>query len=333
MAVKFSVPVTILGTGAFAPEKVLTNQDLEKMVETSDQWITERTGIKERHIASSDENTSTLAARAGMAALEKAGVKPEELDMILVGTNSPDTIFPGVGPKVQGIIGADRAGACDIQAGCTGCVYALVLASSGIASGLWKKVLVIGAEVLSRLIDWNDRNTCVLFGDGAGAVVLGAGEQGSQNAFLGAELRSQGDAHDYITLPAGGSEMPASPETLKEGKHFVQMKGNEVFKFVNKVLPPFLRNVCAEAGLEVDDIDSWIFHQANLRIVDGVLRRLKVSPEKAIVNLQKYGNTSAASVFLALNEGIENGSISKGDKVMITSFGAGMTYGAVIFQI
>ncbi|MDO9508804.1 MAG: beta-ketoacyl-ACP synthase III [Thermovirgaceae bacterium] len=331
MTLKFAVPVALLGTGMYVPERVVTNDELTKMVETSDEWIIERTGIKERHIASEGEVTSQFAAKAGMEALRAAGITPEELDMIIVATNSPDMLFPGVGPLVQGMIKATKAGACDVQAGCTGCVYALVLASAGIGSGLWKKVLVIGAEALSRLVDWTDRNTCVLFGDGAGAVVLGVSE--GKNAVLAAELHADGEKGDYIAFPGGLAARPANHASVDAGDHFVKMKGNEVFKYVNKVIPSFVKDVCEQAGLDISDIDAWIFHQANLRIIEGILRRLNVSEEKAIVNLQKYGNTSAASVFLALHEGFADGRISRGDKVMLVSFGAGMTYGAIILEI
>ncbi|GAB6280452.1 MAG: ketoacyl-ACP synthase III [Thermovirga sp.] len=331
MSIKFAVPVAILGTGMYVPERILTNEDLSKMVDTSDEWITERTGIKERHIASEGEVTSHFAAKAGIEALKAAGVAPEELDMIIVGTNSPDMLFPGVGPMVQDIIGAPKAGACDVQAGCTGCVYAMFIASAGIGSGLWNKVLVIGAESLSRIVDWRDRNTCVLFGDGAGAVVLGASS--GKNAILGAELHADGSKRDYIAFPGGLAARPATHESVDAGEHFVQMKGNEVFKYVNKIIPPFIKDQCEEAGLDVADIDAWIFHQANLRIIEGVLKRLGVPEEKAIVNLQKYGNTSAASIFLALHEGIVEGRITSGDKVMLISFGAGMTYGSIILEI
>ncbi len=331
MSIKFAVPVALLGTGMYVPERIVTNEDLSRMVDTSDEWITERTGIKERHIASEGEVTSQFAVKAGLEALKASGVAPEELDMIIVGTNSPDMLFPGVGPLVQAIIGASKAGACDVQAGCTGCVYAMVLAAAGIGSGLWKKVLVIGAESLSRIVDWSDRNTCVLFGDGAGAVVLGVSS--GKNAVLGAELHADGDKGDYIAFPGGLAAIPATHKSIDAGEHFVKMKGNEVFKYVNKVIPPFIKDQCEEAGLGVADIDAWIFHQANLRIIEGILRRLDVSEDKAIINLQKYGNTSAASVFLALHEGITEGRISSGDKVMMVSFGAGMTYGSIILEI
>lgn len=326
-------PVYVVGTGMYVPERVLTNQELEKMVETTNEWIIERTGIKTRHIAAPGELTSDLARVAGVRAMEAAGVSAEDLDMILVATNSPDTVFPGVAAKVQGMIGAPRSGASDIQSGCTGCVYALAMAAAGIASGLWDNVLVVGAEVLSSLIDWQDRNTCVLFGDGAGAAVLSSKSEGAFARVLSSDLRSDGTKHDLICFPGGLVQNPASEKTLEENLHKVQMKGNEVFKFVNQALPGFLYESCDKAGLKVSDIDWWIFHQANLRIIDSVLRRLEVEPTKAIVNLERYGNTSAASIFLALHEAVAGGRLRPSEKILITSFGAGMTYGDIIIEM
>jgi len=324
------MPIKILGTGKYVPNKVMTNLDLENIVDTTDEWITTRTGIKERRI-SEGELTSDLAYKAALEAIKDAGISAEEIDMIIVATNSPDTLFPGVAPKVQGLLGAESAGACDIQSGCTGCIYALSMAFAGVGSGMWNNVLVIGAEVLSKLIDWTDRNTCVLFGDGAGAMVISGGEGGGY--LLASELRSDGSKSDLIKLPGGLVEKPASHETVDNREHFVQMKGNEVFKFVNRVLPSFLDEVCEKANLTPEDIDWWIFHQANMRIIEGVLKRTKQPQEKAIINLDKYGNTSAASVFLAFHDALKDGRIKKGDTVLMTSFGAGMTYGAVIFSL
>lgn len=330
MGIDFRIPVVLKGTGMYVPENIVTNEDLEKMVDTNNEWIISRTGIHERHI-SEGELTSEIAAKAGSAALEAAGLSADDIDMIIVGTNSPDTIFPGVGPKVQHLVGAGHAGAFDVQAGCTGCIYALTAAAAGVGSGLWENVLVIGAEILSKLIDWTDRNTCVLFGDGAGAAVIGKGE--GENAVLAAELHADGEKSDYIILPAGGVEKPASHETVDAAEHAVKMKGNDVFKYVNTVLPPFLKKLCSDAGMEPGDVDWWIFHQANIRIIDGVLRRMKLDPERSIINLDRYGNTSAASVFLALHEGLVSGRLQKGDNVLMTSFGAGMTYGAIMIRI
>lgn len=324
-------PVQVVSTGMAVPSKTLDNHELSKVVDTTDQWIVERTGIKVRHIASEGENASDLASSACRHALEKAGVSADTVDMIVVATNSPDTLFPAVSCRVQGIIGAVNSGAMDVQSGCNGSISAMSVGASGIASGLWNRVLVVGVEVLSRLIDWTDRSTCILFGDGAGAVLL---EAGHKKGMLSCDLRADGTLCDYITLPAGLSALPASNETLKDKKHFVSMKGNEVFKFTQRVLPGYLSEVCAEAGLTPEDIDWWVFHQANMRIVEGVLKRLKVDRRKSIDNLDRYGNTSAASVFIALDEGYKDGRIvsGKGQKVLVTSFGAGMTYGAFVFE-
>ncbi len=324
-------PVRVVSTGMAVPSRTLDNHDLSRMVDTTDQWIIERTGIKVRHIASDGENASDFAAGACRDALDHAGIAAEGVDMIVVATNSPDTLFPSVSCRVQGAIGAVNAGAMDVQSGCNGSISAVSVASSGIASGLWNRVLVVGVEVLSRLIDWTDRSTCILFGDGAGALLL---EAGSQRGVLSCDLRADGTLHDYITLPAGLSALPASDETVRDRKHFVSMKGNEVFKFTQRVLPGYLADVCAQVGLAPDDIDWWVFHQANMRIVEGVLKRLKVDKSRSIDNLDRYGNTSAASVFIALNEGYRDGRIvsGKGQKVLVTSFGAGMTYGAFVFE-
>jgi 3-oxoacyl-[acyl-carrier-protein] synthase-3 len=325
------VPVSIKGTGMYVPEKVLTNHDLSNMVETSDEWIRERTGICRRHIAGDGELTSSVAEKAALSALENSGTAPHDLDMIIVATNSPDTLFPGVAPKVQGIIGADHAGAFDVQSGCTSGVYAISLAAGGIASGLWKKVLVIGAEVLSPIIDWTDRNTCILFGDGAGAMVLGMSE-GEEGRFISSDLRSDGTKHDQITFAGGLVEHPASAETLEKKLHFVNMKGNDVFRFVNRIIPPFLHQFCLDSGMKPEDIAWWFFHQANQRIIERAAERLGISPEKVVINIDEYGNTSAASVFIALHEFLGAGRIQKGDKLLFTAFGAGMTYGGIIYE-
>ncbi|MGD9819955.1 3-oxoacyl-[acyl-carrier-protein] synthase 3 [bioreactor metagenome] len=325
------ITVSIKGTGMYVPEKVLTNNDLSQMVETSDEWIRERTGICRRHIAAEGELTSEVAAKAARNALENSGTDPLELDMIIVATNSPDTLFPGVGPKVQGILGAEKAGAFDVQSGCTSGVYALSLAAGGISSGIWKKVLVIGAEVLSPLIDWTDRNTCILFGDGAGAMVLGVSAE-EEGRFISADLRSDGTRHDQITLSGGLVEHPASHETLENKLHFVSMKGNDVFRFVNRIIPPFLRQFCLDSGMEPEEITWWFFHQANQRIIERSAERLGISPEKVVINIDEYGNTSAASVFIALHEFLGTGRVQKGDRLLFTAFGAGMTYGGIIYE-
>ncbi|NLK18431.1 MAG: ketoacyl-ACP synthase III [Synergistaceae bacterium] len=331
MGVFSGVPASIMGTGMYVPKKVITNEDISKMVDTSDEWIRERTGILRRHLAEKGELTSDVAEKAAREALEDAGVTPEDLDMVIVATNSPDTIFPGVAPKVQGMLGANRAGAFDVQSGCTGGVYAMAMAASGIASGIWKKVLVIGAEVLSPLVDWTDRNTCILFGDGAGAMVLGAAEEGG-GRFISTELRSDGEKHDQITFRGGLVENPASQETVEKGLHYVEMKGNEVFRFVNRIIPPFLRQFCLNSGIEPEAIEWWFFHQANQRIIERAAERLGIQPEKVIINIDEYGNTSAASVFIALYEFLREDRVKKGDRLLFTAFGAGMTYGGIIYE-
>jgi 3-oxoacyl-[acyl-carrier-protein] synthase-3 len=325
------VPVSIKGTGMYVPEKVLTNQDLTAMVDTSDEWIRDRTGIRRRHIAAEGELTSSIAEKASREALRNSGISPEDLDMVIVATNSPDTLFPGVAPKLQGMLEAKKAGAFDVQSGCTSGVYSMAIAAGGIASGVWKNVLVVGAEVLSRIIDWTDRNTCVLFGDGAGAMVLGPAADG-EGHFISADMRSDGTKHDQITLLGGLVEYPASGETLEKKLHYVAMKGNDVFKFVNRVIPPFLKEYCLESGFQPEDISWWFFHQANQRIIDKTAERLGINPEKVVINIHEYGNTSAASVFLALCEFMREGKLQKGEKLLFTAFGAGMTYGGIIYE-
>ena len=310
----------ILGTSKYIPEKIMTNKDFEKIVETNDQWIVERTGIRKRHFAVEGEKCSDLAYRAAVLALEDAGLTADQLDMVLVGTNSPDTVFPSVSCKVQGMIGAVNAGAIDIQAGCTGSLTALSVAASGISSGIWDKVLVIGAEVFRDIIDWTDRGTCILFGDGAGACVVGAAE--GDGGFTSTRLLADGTGHEMIRLESDEDHiMP-----------IVKMKGNEVFKFVNTVMPKFIKGFCQDSGLTPEEIDFWIFHQANTRIIDGVFKRLNVSQEKTLINLPEYGNTSAASLMITLHEAMGSGRIKDGDKVCFVAFGAGMTLGALLYQ-
>ncbi len=313
------------------PENILTNADLEKMVDTSNRWIVERTGIYTRRVASGAESNADLGAVASRAALADAGVSPGDVDMIVVGTNSPDKLFPGVGPTIQGMIGAGRAGAMDVQAGCPGALYAMGVAAGGIASGIWEKVLVVGSEVISRLVDWTDRNTCVLFGDGAGACLMGPWQPGMMK-LTHADFKADGRKGDMIELPAGLAAEPASLATVRDKRHFVKMKGNDIFKFVNREMPGYLQNFCADCGIGTKDVDWWIFHQANMRIIDSLMRRLDLPKERAILNVDRYGNTCAASILLALQEGKEDGRIREGQKILLTIFGAGMTYGAILIN-
>lgn len=321
--------VGVVGVGSYLPDNILTNKDLEKMVDTSDEWIVTRTGIRERRIAPPGINTSHLAYEAAKKALDDAGISPEEIDLIVVATNSPDTLFPPTACRVQAMLGASMAGAFDLQAGCTSPVYAMALVEPGIKNGNWKNVLVIGVEALSRIVNWEDRNTCVLFGDGAGAIVMRLVNNGGIIDF---ELKSDGTKADYIELPAGLAAMPATEETVKKKLHTVHMKGNEVFKYVVKVIPAFMKSLLDRNGMSPDDINWYIFHQANIRIIDAVLERFGVGKEKAIVNLDKYGNTSAATIFIALDEAVKDGRVKRGDKLMLVSFGSGMTYGGVIME-
>jgi 3-oxoacyl-[acyl-carrier-protein] synthase-3 len=310
----------ILGTSKYIPEKIVTNKDLEKIVETNDEWIVERTGIRKRHFALEGQKCSDLAYGAALLALEDAGVSADQIDMVLVGTNSPDTVFPSVSCKVQGMIGAVNAGAIDIQAGCTGSLTALSVAASGIASGIWDRVLVIGAEVFKDIIDWNDRGTCILFGDGAGACVVAVSE--SPGGFKSTRLLADGKNHEMLRLECDDNH--ATP--------VVKMNGSEVFKFVNTVMPKFIKKFCEESDVKVEDIDFWVFHQANTRIIDGVFKRLKVSQDKTLINVAEYGNTSAASLMITLHEAIESGKIKSGNKVCFVAFGAGMTLGALLYE-
>ncbi|MCD6363006.1 MAG: ketoacyl-ACP synthase III [Synergistetes bacterium] len=321
--------VGVVGVGAYLPEKILTNEDLEKMVDTSDEWIVTRTGIRERRIAPPGVSSSHLAYEAAKRALDDAGISAEEIDMIAVATNSPDTLFPATACRVQAMLGASRACAFDLQAGCTSPIYAMALVEPGIMSDHWKNVLVIGVETLSRVVNWEDRNTCVIFGDGAGAIVMRKVETGGIIDF---DLRADGTKADYIELPAGLAAMPASEETVRKKLHSVHMKGNDVFKFVVRVIPPFMKALLERNSMSPEDIDWYIFHQANIRIMDAVLQRFGIGRERAIINIDKYGNTSAATIFIALDEAVKDGRIKKGDKLMLVSFGSGMTYGAVILE-
>jgi 3-oxoacyl-[acyl-carrier-protein] synthase-3 len=336
-------PVGILGTGMKLPLKVVTNSDLEKQVDTSDEWIVQRSGIHERRIAQAGETNAALAAASALDAMTDAGVRASDINMVMVGTNSPDTLFPGVAPAVQSIIGAGSAGGMDIQSGCAGSLFAIASAAGGIASGIWENVIVIGSEVISPLIDQADRGTCVLFGDGAAACVMGPWRPGAIKV-THADMKADGAKGDLITLPGGLAAEPASERTLREKRHFLKMNGREVFKFVSRELPDYLANFCQSCGITCDEVDWWIFHQANIRIIENVRERMNIPMERVVINLDRYGNTSAASIMLALHEARESGLIQggqkgqggqneqKGQKILITSFGAGMTYGAVLAE-
>ncbi|NLY30326.1 MAG: ketoacyl-ACP synthase III [Firmicutes bacterium] len=320
----------IWGTGSAVPEKVLTNADLEKMVDTSDEWITTRTGIKERRIAAEGEGTSDLAAAAGRQALEAAGVEPEEVDLIIVATVTPDMMFPATSCLVQMKLGATKAATFDLSAGCSGFVYALDVAARCVASGGYDRVLVIGAEVLSRITDWTDRSTCVLFGDGAGAALVGPVSEG--RGLLSSDLGAEGAQGHLLTLPAGGSLLPASVETVEGRKHFISMQGNDVFKFAVRIMAETTLTSLKKCSLGPEDIDVFIPHQANTRIIDAALKRLDIPKEKVLINVQKYGNTSAASVPIALNEALQADMIKDDNVVALVGFGAGLTWASAILR-
>ena len=322
--------VGIIGIGSFVPEKILTNKDLEKIVDTNDEWISERTGIKVRHIVAEGENTSDIAAKAAERALKDAGLTADDIDLIVVATATPDMLFPATACLVQNKLKAGKAAAYDLAAGCSGFMYAIVTASQFIKTGLYKHVLVIGAESLSRILDWTDRNTCVLFGDGAGAVVLGEVPEGY--GILGSNLGADGSGGDLLCLPAGGTSRPATEETVRERLHFVHMAGNEVFKFAVKVMGEAALNALEHAQIDTSEVDWLIPHQANIRIIQSAAKRLKMPMEKVIVNVDKYGNTSSASIPIALEEAIHDGRIKSGQVIAMVGFGAGLTWASAVMR-
>ncbi|KFZ40578.1 MULTISPECIES: beta-ketoacyl-ACP synthase III [Thermoactinomyces] len=322
--------VGILGTGSYLPEKVLTNADLEKMVDTNDEWIVSRTGIRERRIAAPEEASSDLSVKAAEKALKKAGIRAEELDMIIVTTVTPDMNFPATACLVQDRLGAKKAATFDLSAACTGFIYGISTGAQFIATGVYKYVLVIGVECLSRIVDWTDRNTCVLFGDGAGAAVLGPVEEGY--GFLSFELGGDGSGGNLLNLPAGGSRLPASEKTIRERLHYVHMSGREVFKFAVRVMGNATEEALAKAGLSKEDIDFLVPHQANIRIIDSAVKRLGLTEDKVVVNLDRYGNMSSASIPVALDEAVERGLIKKGDTMVLCGFGGGLTWGATVLK-
>lgn len=323
----------ILGLGMAVPDKVLTNADLETMVDTTDEWIKTRTGISERHIAGPDDTTSSLSAKAAMAALDDAGIRPSEVDAIIVATITPDMIFPSAACLVQDKIGARNAVAFDISAGCSGFVYGVTLARSLIESGTYRNILVVGAEVLSRITDWTDRSTCVLFGDGAGAAVLGPRSEGDEGPrIISTSLGSDGSGAGLIHIPAGGSLMPASEETVKNRLHFISMAGNQVYKFATKIMGDIALDALQKCGLTKEDIDWFVPHQANIRIILHAADKLGLPMEKVFVNVERYGNTSAASIPIALFEARKSGLIKPGNIVVLVGFGAGLTWGAAVVR-
>jgi len=317
----------ITGWGVSVPEPILTNDDIAKMVDTNDEWIRDRTGIRERHIAREDQYTSTLAVEAAIKALQVANLAPTELDLIIVTSSSPEYIFPATACLVQDQIGATKAGAFDLLAACSGFIYAVNMAAQSIRSGSIKNALVIGSETLSRFVNWKDRNTCILFGDGAGAFVLQASDQ--PGGVLSAVMHSDGSGADSLTLLGGGARYPASELTVHEGKHFVQMDGKAVFRFATRVMGAATKEALELAGLTTADVDWVIPHQANYRIIETAAKYLKMPMNKFVVNVERYGNTSTASIPIAAVEAVEKGQLKAGNKVVFVGFGAGLTWGAL----
>lgn len=321
--------VGIIGTGSCLPDSILSNFDLEKIVDTSNEWIVERTGISYRRKADDSICSSDLGAEAAKIAIGKAGLSFEDIDLIISASSSPDKFFPSTACIIQSKIGAKNAAAFDIQAGCSGFIYGVSTAAQYITTGQCRNVLVVGSEVLSKFTDWEDRNTCVLFGDGAGAAVLSQVESGGIIASI---LGADGGGADLLEIPAGGTKEPASFETVKNHRHYIKMNGNEVFKFAVKILEDSVKKVVAKAEVRLEDIDYIIPHQANIRIIDAAVKRLKFPRERVIVNLDKYGNMSSASIPVALDEALNAGRIQKGDKIVMVGFGAGLTWGANLIE-
>ncbi len=322
--------IKITGTGFYAPVKVLTNFDLEKMVDTSDEWIITRTGIKERRIASKDQMTSDLAVEASLTALKNAGLKVRDVDLILTATSTPDTIFPSTACWIQHKLGADHIPAFDVSAGCTGFLYGMILAEGLILGGINRRILLIGAELLSKVTNWKDRNTCVLFGDAAGAVVLE--ESQDDSGLLSSYWKADGKLGDLLSIPGGGSRIPTTAETVDQGLHFLQMKGNEVFKHAVKRMGEAAIAALKKASLTTEDVDYLIPHQANIRIIEATGRRLKLPPEKVYINIHKYGNVSVATIPIALHELYEEGKLKKGTIIVMDAFGAGFTWAAITYR-
>ncbi len=320
----------IIGMGACAPKRVLTNADLERMVETSDEWIVQRTGIRQRHVADEGEATSDLAVRAAQQALERAGLVPEDVDFIVVGTTTPDMFFPTTGNMVQHRLGCRRAGSVDVLAACAGSIYSLAIGSKFVETGKYRRVLCIGAETLSKITDFTDRGTCILLADAAGAAVLEAGD--GDRGLIDADLYSDGQYWELLYMPGGGSRHPASRETVDARLHYAKMKGNEVFKVAVRMFVECTEAILRRHGLTAADVDLFIPHQANLRIIEAAAKRVGLSMDRVFVNIDRYGNTGAASVYVALEEAVAAGRIRRGDLVLLAAFGGGFAWGAALLR-
>lgn len=320
----------IIGLGSYLPERVLTNRDLEKMVETSNEWILDRTGISERRIASEEEATSDIAFAASQVALKDAGIKPDDLDFIIVATVTPDMLFPSSACLVQQRLAAQGAFAFDISAACSGFLYALSVADQYIKSGIYHTGLIVGADVFSKVIDWTDRSTCVLFGDGAGSAVLQA--DSGDSGIISTHLHSDGALWDLLYIPGGGSRIPPDEDMIKNRLQYVKMRGNETFKVAVNTMSKSIKEVLKSNGLTSDDIKLFIPHQANLRIIQAISKKLNISMDRFMVNLDIYGNTSAASIPIALYEALRDGKIKEGDYVLLSAFGGGLTWGSALIK-
>jgi len=322
--------VKITGTGSATPDKILSNYDLEKIVETSDEWITSRTGIKERRIAEKDVASSDLGYEASIKAIEAASIDPSDIDGVIVGTITPDHFFPATSCIIQDRLSITNAFAFDVLAGCSGFLYALQAGKGIIDSGNAENILIIGTEVISKILDYEDRTTCILFGDGAGAAVI---SKSKTPGILSIKISADGSAGELLHMPGGGSRMPASEQSLKDRAHFLKMKGNDVFKVAVKMMVSSTIEALEKAGISTDDIDLFIPHQANSRILEALRKRLGVPSDKIYSNLEKYGNTSSASVPIALDEAIRSGKATKGDTILFSVFGAGFTWGSAVVKL
>lgn len=322
--------VGITGTGSCLPEKKLTNFDLEKMVDTTDEWIRTRTGISERRIADNKTATSDLATEAAKIAIDDAGLLLEDIDLIIVATATPDMAFPSTACIVQKNIGAKNAVAFDIEAACSGFLYALAIGEQFIKTGVYRNALIIGAETLSKITNWKDRRTCVLFGDGAGAAVLQQVEGGL--GILSSSLGSDGFKGDYLTQPAGGSRMPSTIKTILNDLHYIHMDGREVFKFAVRAMSKSALEIIKDVGYNIEDVDYMIPHQANIRIIEAVAKKINLTMDKVYVNLNDYGNMSVASIPVALDEAVKKGSIKAGDIIILVAFGGGLTWGSSVIK-
>lgn len=320
------IPVGVLGTGKYVPERILTNQELETMVETNDEWIVTRTGIRERRIAAEVQATSDLCYEAALIALTNAGITADQLDLIIVATITPDMAFPSTACILQEKLGAKKAAAFDLSAACSGFVYGLANASNFIATGTYKHALIIGADCLSKITDYTDRNTCILFGDGAGAVVIG--EVPEHRGFKSFELGADGTGGPLLKIEGGGSRNPSSQASIDQRLHYIYMAGAEVFKFAVRIMGNAADEALRKAGWEKTDIDLLVPHQANMRIIQASLNRLELTDDKCMINLDKYGNMSAASIPVALAEAVEQGRLNEGDRLVLVGFGGGLTWGA-----